>query len=668
MSKVAFITGITGMDGAHLSELLLSKGYEVHGLLRRSSVSNTERLFGILDRVHLHYGDLTDGTGLSRILSDVQPDEIYNLGALSHVRVSYDCPEYTADATGVGAVRLLEAVRTAGLSGSARVYQASSSEMFGGLDCPAEGYNEQSAFHPRSPYGCAKVFAYHSTVNYREAYNMHASNGILFNHECVTAETPVMYRKNGWVDIAEIQELVPHRTDPKHGIKYQSTPNLEVFDGDKWSKVVVATATWNGGEKDVYKVEARGGFYCATGDHKSFLSGCLEIETKDLKPGDKLQLFLLPVRDRAGDAVMSAEEAEFLGLMAGDGYICSSGGSARFTNKDEQLLQRAAELFTRLSGGRARRSEDKVSGFTGETIPAMEFSGASSWFAVWRSEIYNERKMKKVPKRVLNAPNDIQDAFLRGYNAADGLKSKTCNAEFKCWGTNSPVLAAGLWFLGECLGLRVAMNWDAKRPEDFFALNVGEWALTKGAHLQKPLEEIKKCQKRAHTGWLFDLATESGTFSAGIGRTWLHNSPLRGENFVTKKIAKAVAQIEWGIQDHAALGNLDARRDWGWAPDYVEAMWAMLQQDTPDDYVIATGVAHSVQEFCQAAFEYRGLNWREFVVFDASFIRPAEVNVLIGDASKARRQLGWKPKVLFGEIVKRMVDSEIAAIENGTAL
>ena len=330
MPKRAFITGISGMDGALLSELLLGKGYEVHGLLRRSSVDNTERLKRGCGsgRPTLHYGDLTDGTGLTRLLLEIQPEEVYNLGALSHVRISYECPEYTADVTGVGTVRLLEALRTAGLAKTVRYYQASSSEMFGGLQCPPTGYTEKSPFHPRSPYGCAKVFAYNTTVNYRESYEIHASNGILFNHE----------------------------------------------------------------------------------------------------------------------------------------------------------------------------------------------------------------------------------------------------------------------------------------------------------------------------------------------------HPTRGENFVTRKIAKAVAEIEWGITDHVALGNLDARRDWGWSPDFVLGMWQMLQQPEPDDYVLATGMAHSVEDFCEAAFAYRGLNWREFVIFDEALLRPAEVNVLIGDARKAQQKLGWRPTVEFGEIVKKLVDAELEAIENGTAL
>ncbi len=326
MSKVALITGTTGQDGSYLSEFLLEKGYTVHGVKRRSSSFNTERIDKI--DVHprhpdanlfLHYCDLADMASLTRLLQDVRPHEVYNLAAQSHVRVSFDIPGYTADITGLGAVRVLEAARTAKIP--CRIYQASSSEMFGGTPPPQR---ENTPFHPRSPYGCAKVFAYWSAVNYREAWGMHVSNGILFNHE----------------------------------------------------------------------------------------------------------------------------------------------------------------------------------------------------------------------------------------------------------------------------------------------------------------------------------------------------SPRRGENFVTRKITRAVARIEAGLQDTLFLGNLDAVRDWGYAPEYVEAMWLMLQQNEPDDYVVATGEARTVREFVEAAFARVGLNWKDHVSIDPSYLRPAEVDALIGDASKAKRKLGWVPKTLFPDLVRIMVDSDRQSLED----
>ncbi|MBC7266469.1 MAG: GDP-mannose 4,6-dehydratase [Coriobacteriia bacterium] len=329
--KRALITGITGQDGSYLAELLLEKGYEVHGIIRRASTFNTDRIDHLYRdphdpdaRLFLHYGDLTDGTGLRRILETVHPDEVYNLGAQSHVKVSFDQPEYTADVVAVGTLRLLDALRDyAKNSGaSVRMYQAGSSEMFGAAPPPQ---SLATPFYPRSPYAVSKVAAHWYCVNYREAYGMFICNGILFNHE----------------------------------------------------------------------------------------------------------------------------------------------------------------------------------------------------------------------------------------------------------------------------------------------------------------------------------------------------SERRGETFVTRKITRAVGRIKHGLQDKLYLGNLDAKRDWGYAPDYVEAMWLMLQQDEPGDYVVATGEAHSVREFCEAAFAEVGLDWQEYVEIDPRYFRPTEVDYLLGDASATREKLGWAPRVSFAELVKRMVahDMELAAQE-----
>jgi len=325
----AFITGISGQDGSYLAELLLEKGYDVHGLVRRSSSVTTWRLDSIYkdphevdSRFHLHYGDLGDSSALARLIREIQPDEVYNLAAQSHVKVSFEMPEFTADVVATGVIRLLEAIRMN--STQTRFYQASSSEMFGSTNPPQ---NEESPFHPRSPYAAAKVFAHQLCVNYRESYDMFAVSGILFNHE----------------------------------------------------------------------------------------------------------------------------------------------------------------------------------------------------------------------------------------------------------------------------------------------------------------------------------------------------SPRRGETFVTRKITRAVALIEAGKQDLLYLGNLDARRDWGFAGDYVEAMWLMLQQDSPDDYVIATGDAHSVRDFCIAAFAHVGLNWEDYVRYDARYERPAEVDYLLGDPSKAERELNWKPKVGFDELVAMMVDADRKLVAGNTA-
>ena len=324
--KKALITGITGQDGSHLADLLLEKGYEVHGIIRRASTFNTSRIDHLYTdshvngvRLFLHYGDLADALNLTRLIDRVCPDEIYHLGAQSHVRVSYDIPEYTGDVTALGTIRILEAIREAKVP--ARFYQASSSEMYGKVQAVPQ--TETTPFWPRSPYAVAKVYAYWATVNYRESYGMHASNGILFNHE----------------------------------------------------------------------------------------------------------------------------------------------------------------------------------------------------------------------------------------------------------------------------------------------------------------------------------------------------GPRRGETFVTRKITRAVAAIKKGKQSEIFLGNLDAKRDWGYAPEYVEGMWLMLQQPEGDDYVLATNETHSVKEFVVEAFAHVGLDWEKYVKYDARYERPAEVDLLIGDPAKAKAKLGWEPQTKFKELVRIMVDSDLAALE-----
>jgi len=321
--KKALITGITGQDGSYLAELLLEKGYEVHGIIRRASSFNTERIDHLYQdphingtRLFLHYGDVTDSSQISSLLYDVQPEEIYHLAAQSHVRVSFDTPEYTGDVTALGTVRILEGMRKVGLKG-ARFYQASSSEMFGKVHEVPQ--TETTPFYPRSPYGCAKMYAYWLTINYRDSYNMHATNGILFNHE----------------------------------------------------------------------------------------------------------------------------------------------------------------------------------------------------------------------------------------------------------------------------------------------------------------------------------------------------SPRRGETFVTRKITRAATRIKLGLQDKLYLGNLSAERDWGYAPDYVEAMWMMMQADEGDDYVVATNETHSVKQFVEETFGLLDLDFEEYVDYDKRYERPAEVDLLIGDPAKAKKQLGWEPKVKFKELVRIMVESDL---------
>ncbi len=673
--KVALITGITGQDGSYLAEFLLKKGYEVHGIIRRASVFNTERIDQLYQDPHnlsksdkkllLHYGDLSDASNINQMLKTIQPSEIYNLGAQSHVRVSFDIPEYTANVTALGTLRLLDAIRESKIK--TKFYQAGSSEMFGDvLETPQK---ETTPFNPASPYGVAKVFAHQICKNYRASYNMFICNGILFNHECLTAQTPVIIKKNGLLDVVAIEEIVPHRENPRHGIKYTTVADkeLEVWDGGSWTRIKTLTATWNEAgsknDKKVKRVISRGAYYEATSDHISFLEGAREIKTADLSKGDSLELKKLP--SLLYLTALTLEEAEFLGMMAADGYV-SQEGKGRFINNNKLLRDRAVILWQQVAGGYSREDEHPSGFAEGKYVKSIEFTGNPHYLRYIWNELYNEKLFKKVPVRVLNGNVAVIRGFLSGYNACDGLKAGKQKTEFKSFTTNSAVLALGLWWLvDQTLRLKITLHPEFRKDKLYFHLNINTDKITqKGKHLQKKINEVKDVKDFKYKGWLFDLETESGTFSAGVGLSWVHNSPRRGKTFVTRKITMGIAAILAGKQDKIYLGNLDAKRDWGYAPEYVEAMWLMLQQDKPDDYVIATGETHSVREFLEEAFSLVEIkNWKKYIGIDPKYYRPQEVNLLLGDAKKAKKILGWKPKVQFKELVRIMLEADL--ISNG---
>ena len=678
--KRSLITGITGQDGSYLSELLLEKGYEVHGIIRRTSTFNTDRIDHIYEdphnesaRLFLHYGDLTDGTTLRRILEEVQPVEIYNLGAQSHVRVSFDSPEYTVDTVGMGTLRLLEAIRDyqQRTGTQVRFYQAGSSEMFGKvLEVPQK---ETTPFYPRSPYSCAKVYAHWQTVNYRESYNLFACNGILFNHECVTAETPVIIRKDGLIDILPIEDVVPHRTDATHGHRYTTDlspeDRFQVWDAQGWTEVTCMTATWNGAKrqpnKQVHRIAARGAVYHATSDHVVFV-------TKDEQPcerpagevmvGDSLALIDLPQPTDQID--LTETEAWLLGIIAAEGYV-SEEGKVQVTNQDSALLDRVAASWRKITGGSSSRYV-APSGFEGGgDVTQLRLNGNPEYGRYIYNSLYSRSGHKRIPKRILNACYQERLAFLQGFNAGDGLKSTPCTYEFQGFKTASPVMAAGLyWMALTTLEQRAIICTEEREGRIYYQINLNSPDVpgNKGQHLRRPLAEVVKAQPIEYDNWLFDLATTSGTFHAGIGQGWIHNSPRRGETFVTRKITRAVARIVAGKQKKLYLGNLDSKRDWGYAKDYVRAMWLMLQQDEPDDYVVATGETHEIREFLDLAFGYVNLDWQNYVEFDPRYLRPAEVDLLIGDPTKAKQKLGWEPSVTFEELVGLMVEADLNAL------
>jgi GDPmannose 4,6-dehydratase len=652
----ALITGITGQDGSYLAELLLEKGYDVHGIVRRSSTEKFERIEHLRDRVTLHQADLLDHRSLVDALRAARPDEIYNLAAMSFVAVSWIQPTLTAEFTGVGVTRVLEAIRE--VCPEARFYQASSSEMFGKVrEVPQ---NEETPFYPRSPYGVAKAYGHFITVNYRESYDIHATSGILFNHECVAATSPLLVRHNGFVKVVTPRDLVPLI---RNGRSVQSfTPDrlLEIWDGESWTEITAITATrrrTTDPDHRLLSIEARGGIVEATAHHGMLDEDREIIRAGDVGPDSRLALAEQWPESQDWTAI-TPEMAEFLGLMVADGCVPADEHHVDFANNDEWLRLRITQLWSKVFLGRATASTLRSGWNPDATVEHVRLTGAPSATAWLREQLYTRTGLKQVPPIILNADAGARMAFLEGYYAGDGLK----RGNGESVKTNSAVLAQGLYWLYALDGRPASVYAEHRGARTYYQLNLPSAVRvgSKGQHLRRDPAEVRKVldAQVADDEWVFDLETESGVFCAGVGGIVVHNSPRRGLEFVTRKITWHAAAIKLGLADKLKLGNLDAKRDWGYAKDYVEAMWLMLQQDAADDYVIATGIAHSVRDCLDIAFDQAGLEIDDHVEIDASLKRPAEVDQLIGDPSKAKRQLGWTPQTSFEELIRLMVDAD----------
>src|SRR4051794_13883914 len=647
----ALIAGITGQDGSYLAELLLEKGYEVHGMVRRSSGEANQRLSHIRDSIILHTGDLLDQRSMTDVIREARPDEIYNLAAMSYVAASWNQPVLTAEFTGTGVTRMLEAMREA--APEARFYQASSSEMFGKvLEVPQ---TEATPFYPRSPYGVAKVYGHFITVNYRESYDLFACSGILFNHECISSKTPLMVRENGVVAVKTPRDLVALRAEGRSVQHFAPEGLTEVWDGEQWTPIELITATrrrTTDPDHRLLSIEARGGVVEATAHHHMLDADFQQVDAEDLEEGDRIAI-ADEMPPRTEWTVCTPEMAELLGLLAADGFVARDGTCVRFTNNDDDLRLRAATLWSRVFMGTSAIRVVK-SGFSDALVAPSELRGCPSVTPWLREQLYARAGHKQVPPIVLNADEAAHEAFLAGYYAGDGLK-KGKGDSIK---TNSAVLAQGVCWLYHLTGRPASVYAEQRNGKVYYQLNLRSAVAVggRGAHLRKDPAEVRQIRPAtSDSEWVFDLATESGVFCAGVGRVVVHNSPRRGLEFVTRKVTHAVAAIKLGMQDELLLGNMDAERDWGYAKDYVEAMWLMLQQDDPEDYVVATNETHSVRELVDVAFAHAGLDPGDYVKQDPRFMRPAEVDQLIGSYDKAKDKLGWEPRTTFEELVKLMV-------------
>ena len=655
-ARRALITGITGQDGSYLAELLLGEGYDVHGMVRRSSTEKFDRIDHLRNRLTLHQGDLLDQRSLVDAMRAASPEEIYNLAAMSYVATSWIQPTLTAEFSGIGVTKMLEAMRE--VCPGARFYQASSSEMFGKVrEIPQ---TEQTPFYPRSPYGVAKAYGHFITVNYRESYDLHATSGILFNHECLSARSPLIVRENGVVGVRSAADLVPLRRKGPSVQTFVCDGLLEVWDGIEFTPVRTITATRRrrtDPDHRMLSIEARAGHVEVTAHHRMIEDSDREVPAGAVQVGDRLRL-AEEFPEAPNWSAVTEEMAELLGLLAADGSVADAGRHVCFTNNDAGLRARAAELWSRcfLESSHAWLG---TSGFSPDaTVGKLNLNGAAGVGTWLREQLYTPTGFKQVPPLILNGDVECQRAFLGGYYASDGLERGN-GAAFE---TNSAVLAQGLCWLYHLECQPASVYVERRDTATYYQVNLASavHAGAKGEHLRRDPAEVRKLSEvTLDDEWVFDLETESGVLCAGVGRIVVHNSPRRGLEFVTRKITWHAAAIKLGLAAELRLGNLEAQRDWGFAGDYVRAMWLMLQQDTPADYVIATGESHSVRECLEIAFDQAGLEIGDHVVIDPLLQRPAEVEHLIGDAGKAQRELGWTPDVRFEQLIRMMVDADL---------
>ena len=657
-ARRALITGITGQDGSYLAELLLDQGYEVVGMVRRSSTVNLERIAHIQDRLTLVAGDLLDEVSMIKLLREHQPHEVYNLAAQSFVQTSWAQPVLTGETTALGVTRVLDAIRL--VDPTIRFYQASSSEMFGNVEEIPQ--RETTPFHPRSPYGVAKVYGHWMTVNYRESYGLYAVSGISFNHESLPAHTPVVARRDGYVDVQPIGELIPADAESNEGCTRFCADGgeLEMWDGAGWARCRARSAYWHDGGSVV--VHGRGGVVECTPEHVVCTRED-EQAAQQLYAGDRLRL-----GEQPGPTLLTTlteDEAWLLGILAAEGSVLEAG-TVRIHCNDEAVLAQAGSCWERVAAGTAVKGSAVSSAFVDRSTPRLHLTGNVPYSRLLRHELHTRGGEKRVPKRILNAAPHLQETFLAAYNLGDGLGAGHGRDLFKSFRTTSPTLAAGLvWMARTTLGRRVSVYLQPGTlgGADSYLLDLSSGLGTgDGAHPLRPPDEISRVEHRHYKGWMCDLATDSGRFTAGVGMVVVHNSPRRGLEFVTRKISHGVARIVHGVDDTVRLGNLDSQRDWGFAGDHVRAMWLMLQQPEADDYVVATGVTHSVRDFCQLAFGHVGLDYEDHVVLDPAFMRPAEVDLLVGDAYKAQQVLGWKPEMSFERLVEVMVEADLELV------
>lgn len=695
--KTAIITGVRGQDGSYLSEFLLDKGYRVVGMERRSSMPNYSNLKYVLNHKNfiLEEGDITDAGSMARLVSVYKPDEFYNIAAQSFVGASWNQPSATCDVNFTGVCNCLEAIRVC--HPSTKFFQASTSEVYG--DVINDMQDENTPARPRSPYAAAKYGAESLIKVYRESYNIFACYARSFNHESVLKNTPIIIKDHSdeMIDILPIEDIFKSENHRYEGI-LEVYKGQYIWNGDSWTSIINGTC-YQDKDKQVRAIQTVDSVVETTLDHYVFNENNKDLPNSNIQVGDRL--FQTEIPNSTAELNSDINFAKFLGFVCGDGYVGDS--SIVLTGIDKEQLILYAKLLTERFGFSYTIVNKGPGLYEGckNHIFALNIKCPTDFCSWVRSLLYTKGREKKVPKFILNSSSIVKQAFFEGYYDADGRKAGHERYKYKGFTTSSATLCLGLIFLLNSFSDQKAkckLEYKDGRRYYYVQLTCDRPTLI-GKHLIKDKNEVIKCfYTKSDDGWFFDVQTTSETFATGPNLVKIHNSPRRGEQFVTRKITKwigdAFAAVEELIDNTAwspvnavkngrreyfvstqegfdaalqrdkilplHLGNLSAKRDWSHAKDIVRGMWTMLQQDNPDDFVLASGEARSVEDFLSAAFGVVGVNdWKKFVVIDPKFYRPADVNLLCGDSSKARKVLGWSPEIPFDILVKEMVDHDI---------
>lgn len=692
--KTAIITGSRGQDASYLAELLLEKGYRVVAVDRRISSPDYCNIKHLMNHpsYKIEDGDVTDFGSMARLINEYKPEEFYNLAAQSFVAASWTQPLSTADANFNGVSNCLEAIRL--FSPATKFFQASTSEVYG--DVTGSLQNEDTPARPRSPYAAAKFGAESLVKVYRDSYGVFACFARSFNHESIMSNSPVILKGgDGKIDIVPIVDMFKTEGHRYEGL-LQEYVGYSVWNSSDWTKIVKGTC-YQDKDKKMRLVQTVSACCETTLDHEIFLRDDTDVPNKDLKLGDKL--FGVSYPSLGSDAEFDLRLSKFAGFVAGDGCINESG-AVTLTGTDLELLRSVASLVNGY-GFETKETNAGPGQFDNCTKDVWKIEIRCGKLGLWlRENVYTLRfREKRVPKFVLNGSKETKAAFFEGYYLADGRKAGHEAYKYKGWTTSSATLCLGLIYVFKSLyNQTVKCKTEIRGDERYYYVQLGtdKTNCSNGQHLKKDKDQIVKLEETTNPdGWFFDIQTESQTFATGANLVKVHNSPRRGKEFVTRKITdwigksfaiveqhilaelqksakesgqSAVATVEEAFQhcllsgkiQPLALGNLDSKRDWSHAKDVVAGMWLMLQNDEPDDFVFASGRAVSISDFLDLAFKEIGIeNWKPYVTIDAKFFRPADVNYLCGDASKAKRELKWNPNISLEQLVSEMVRNDI---------